>query len=194
MDLFVRILTNTSVDRELAQWLIWFARESEWDIDIHYTFSHGVAEHRNVVLHEFLKTECSHLWFIDADTIPPKNLRWLDFLSDDVQILGCPYPGYFRGKLFWHVYDKGHPIRRSNWSYPLMSVDVMGTGCLVIDRRVFEKIGRPDPFCLVRNKDGSIGTEDVFFCETAKHLGVNVYAATKYTCGHIKDINLKNVI
>lgn len=198
MDIMVRICTNTSVDRELARWMVWFARESEWDIDIHYTYSHGVQEHRNLVVREFLRTECTHLWFIDADTIPPRSLRWLDFLSDSVQILGCPYPGYVNTTVYWHVYRKKDrhyaSIVRKNWpNEPIFEVDALGTGCIVISREVFLKINRPDPFCLVRHQDGRIGTEDYFFSNEAQNAGFKLWACPKYTCGHIKDVNLKEV-
>ena len=199
MKIMCRVLSNVGIDYQLANWLIW--APAHFDVEVVHTDSNGVTEWRNIVTgKDFLPSDADVLWFVDSDTIPPQTLKWLP-LVQDCDVFGLPYRGYTPRDVYWHVFKymgvkkgKRHygSIQRKDWpTSPTMEVDALGTGCTLIHRRVFEAMPKY-PFNLIRNDDWTVGTEDMNFCYEARKKGFKVWASTKYTCGHVKDINLKD--
>ena len=69
----------------------------------------------------------------------------------------------------------------------LQEVDAIGTGCMLIKRKVLEALEAP--FTRIWNKDGTMDTGvDFHFCEQAKAKGFKVWAHYDYLCNHFKAI------
>ena len=60
----------------------------------------------------------------------------------------------------------------------LMKVDVLGGGCQLIKKHVFDKIIEP-----IFYEDGIVG-QDIYFCKKARNAGFEVYVDTSVTLGH----------
>jgi hypothetical protein len=71
----------------------------------------------------------------------------------------------------------------------LLSVDVVGTGCILIHRRVLENIKAP--FHIHFDEDGilTMGT-DFAFCERAKEAGFDIFTTPKRVCEHFKELGM----
>lgn len=94
---------------------------------------------RNLLTHDFMKSECSHLFFWDDDVAaPPGALRRL--LSYDRDITVAPYPkkvspGLPPSKTWPYSLTDGVPD-----SFGLLECDMVATGFLLIKRCVIEKL------------------------------------------------------
>ena len=126
---------------------------------------------------------------IDHDVVPVKDPRELAEL--DLDIVGCPTPLFTNGQLRWNVYKKPFPnmeygsIKRMEKD--LEEVDVIGTGCVLIARRVLEQVNDFHP--ILKDDDLKYGT-DFGFCQKAKEKGFKIWAAWNYPCHHFKTVDL----
>jgi len=167
------------------------------DIDLTYTYGYGIAEGRNLVTEEFLATDCTHLWMIDSDVEPPPHLRILELIEEH-PVVAAPYRTFKDGFILWHVYRPGRKI--GDWQlYECLPRDqwpkgrpfhapVAGGGCMIVQRKVFEKLG-PAPWKFKRariNGQYRLSGEDFDFCE---RLG-GVMIDPEYICEHEREISL----
>jgi len=197
MKVFLRVPTNGDIDRELTRWLLWLVSKCEYvQPDIHYS-NFGPAEARNEITEEFLSSDgFTHLWMVDRDVVPPRNLC---LLSHDKPIVCGVYKGYKGGgKAHLQVY-RPHP-KKVGVMVPLTWVDLRkvphnpflvaaaGTGCMMIRRDVLE--GSVDPFYYVKTLSGQKVGEDITFCNA--HQG-QVWLDRGYVCSHYQDVNLNNL-
>lgn len=59
-----------------------------------------------------------------------------------------------------------------------------GLGCALIHRSVFEKMSYPY-FKWITYNSGSQLSEDLFFCEKFKEIGIPIFVDTRVSCGHM---------
>jgi hypothetical protein len=130
--------------------------------------------------------EVTHFFFMDDDMTFPEDAL-LRLLEHDVPIVS----GYYT-KRFWPFWPV--PMRRvgpegytslTKYCRGLQEVDVVGGGCLLIKREVFEAIAYPwfeyvDP----ENRSKQM-TEDVPFCEKAQKAGFPILLDFDVQCGHL---------
>jgi len=76
--------------------------------------------------------------------------------------------------------------------YGLTEVDAIGTGCIMIARRVLEDVKAP--FMNVYDENGirKAGL-DLEFCKKAKSKGYKVWAHLDHICSHWTDVDLRQV-
>jgi hypothetical protein len=192
LKIFLRIPTAHGVDREMTRWLVWFAREMpDADIDIHYS-CWGVVENRNEICRQFLKSDCTHLWMLDSDTIPPRNLS----LLEDVEAHHCLngiYQHLTPHGLIWDVWHKtpeGKFVPRPQRKWPkekVFEVDAVGTGCMMLDREIVDGMMPFGGHLFEKTDQG----EDFNFCNEARDQGFEVMVNSHYRCDHQKDVSLK---
>ena len=143
---------------------------------------------RNEAVEEFLKSDSTHLLFIDSDTVAIRGaVRQL--LDHDVPVIGATI--YKKGGSyapcfgFWvperQIYTTPLPFRYDQ----LAEVDIVGTGFVLIKREVFEGLQRPYFKCLT-----GMAKEDVYFCVKCKEAGFQVYVDTGLHLGHVADHHL----
>ena len=131
-----------------------------WTFDFRFIFNDAlISRARNTLVHDFLKTNCSHLLFIDGDIIfnaddvirmvetnldvlcgvyPKKHIFW-DRVSDAVK-RGVPVEGLSEASVDL-VYNKIYQNDRLE-DQPLLEVTDGGTGCMLIKRTVFEQLSK----------------------------------------------------
>jgi len=153
----------------------------------------GIGEHRNVLVKEFLKSDCDYLLMIDSDNPPPPNV--LDLIELDKGFIGLPTPinlSYIKGltEIYWNIKKDGVWTKQEGQG--LQEVESVGTGCVLIRRDVLEQIEHP--FTTVRNEDDLriVGT-DVAFCNKCKDKGIKVYTHWDYKCGHYKTLDISTL-
>lgn len=153
---------------------------------------------RNKIVEEFLESDCTHLLFVDSDTIPPKNaLKKL--LADDKDIVSALTPiieyneknkddiasGYYKK---WNCV--GMNDKHVNPNIGIIPIKGAGGSCIMIKRHVFEKMKKPwyrFTYQDDNGKDARVG-EDIFFTAMAISQGFQPYADTSIICQHHKSI------
>jgi len=153
-----------------------------------------VPRARNTLTMEFLKSDCSHLLFIDSDLIFGAD-QVARILSHDEDIVGGFYPKKQQGEpeLVFNCLTPPAPMDERR----LTPVKYIGTGFICVKRRVFEKMieeygddlmfavdGKPGKIAfdfwsvgVYKYKDGSSRylSEDWYFCQRAIDLGFTIY-------------------
>lgn len=156
------------------------------------TFPHGefpqnIAAARNSIVAQALHAGCTHLMMMDTDQIyPPDCLTKL--LSHQKDIVGVRvhrrWPPFdvvmMRGEVgrYRHVPDD------ECFSGELVEVDATGTGCLLINTRVFLDVPQPW-FEFEKTDDGRPVGEDIAFCAKARRAGYRIFVDTSIEVGHL---------
>lgn len=155
---------------------------------------------RNRIAERAIEEKCTHLFFIDSDTIPPPGALEM-LLGADKDIVGGVYrfrvPPY-RVLAFWHV--SGHYVPMDKIpADELLKMDGIGMGCTLIKMNVLNKMEKPffksgytngkSPYTPNKSKKRYLG-EDIYFCEKAKKLNFDIYLDTKVQCDHITQITI----
>lgn len=154
-------------------------------------FPHGpwnmsIADARNSLVEQAQMEGARYLLMLDTDqTYPPDTLTKL--LSHHVDICGVrvhrrwmPFdPIFLRGELgkYQNVSDE------EAYSGDLIEIDATGTGCLLFDMQIGDKIpGKWFEFSTVEGKP--VG-EDINFCSKARQAGVKIFVDTSIEVGHL---------
>lgn len=154
---------------------------------IYLRMSNGpLADLRNGLVKSALAQGCSHILMMDTDqTYPIDTIERL--LAHNKPIVGClihrRYPPF---EPLVMTGDIGNWTRINEWEDgELLKVDATGTGCLLFQSWIFEKI--PFPWFEFRKNEelGGIIGEDIWFCHQAKQAGIPIYVDTTVKCGHL---------
>lgn len=163
------------------------------------TFANPICSNRAKIVKRFLKTDCDFLMMLDNDVIPLHNPAELVFADKDV--IGSPAKVRQSGRTInWVVYvkhttEEGYiPVdfEAVDDGIDLLSVDIVGTGCILIRRNVLKKLRAP--FLIEFNEDGecTYGT-DFAFCRKAKKAGFKIYTTPQRVCEHVKELGLLDI-
>lgn len=145
---------------------------------------------RNRCVHEMLKGEYTHLFFMDSDMVfPDGTLQKL--LDHDVDVAGGFYvrkrAGFLPNAFLLGERPNGKFV--TEWVTEYKEVESLGTGCVLIKREVFEKIPCPwFEYLWSGDPDGRMRTEDLVFFDKAKDLGYKVYCDGTIRCGHVNNM------
>jgi GT2 family glycosyltransferase len=70
---------------------------------------------------------------------------------------------------------------KADRSSELIEVDAVGTGIMLIRKKVFKEL--PEPWFYFKNDF----SEDIMFCKEAKKAGYKIYVDTTLSVGHVGD-------
>jgi hypothetical protein len=155
-----------------------------------------IDANRNQLTKQALDWGADYLLFLDVDqTFPPDMIgRMLDRLAADQQIgavsgmafkKGPPYPpifAKFNDALDPQIMASIDPVLHGD----LILADVIGMGCVLVPRCIFELTPYPWFLYTVYDKTGEIGvTEDVYFCNRVQQLGFKIVVDSQINSGHI---------
>lgn len=154
---------------------------------------------RNALVHEFLKTDATELLFIDADVIvTPDDILRLMAQSGDKDITAGAYPRRAKDKNFFaDLYFNANGGLEFDGS--LMRVERVGTGFMLIQRHVLEKMVAFHPeWKYERNEsetmsavfdfaivDGKYVGEDYLFCDRATDMGFTIHIDVDISLPHV---------
>lgn len=174
-------------------------------IEPHVGSGDGVGRTRNVLTAQFLKSDCTHLLFMDSDLI--FNVQHVkELLLADKPVVGGFYPKKQEGRLEWVVNPllPSPPMRED----ALQPLKYIGTGFLCIKREVFDKMIVAYPELSFRedygnrgiahdfwsmgvyreknvpNDEGRYLSEDWFFCQRWLDMGGEIFGHTKVALQH----------
>jgi len=153
---------------------------------------------RNMLVDQFLQSDCTDLLFIDADVIAePDHILRLMAQSGDKDITAGAYPRRRKDKMFFmdlHYDDEGN----LEFEGSMMRVNRVGTGFMLVRRGVIEALAeRADTYLgqdgvgKVANifefklKDGMFVGEDYAFCDAARALGYKVWLDVEISLPHV---------
>lgn len=164
-----------------------------------------VSRARNSLSAAFLKTDCTHLLFIDSDmTFYPEDVAKM--LAHDLPIIAGFYPKK-QAELAWvmNALPNEGPDARG-----LQKVRYAGTGFMLIARGVFERMRDEFPELAYHPDSDPKGTEwdfwqvgvyhskidgfrrylseDWFFCQRCLDMGIPVYMDTSIVAEHIGEV------
>ena len=155
------------------------------------------------------------IFFLDSDVILPKDALQ-NLISHNLPLVSGLYKAKKPNGFFWAAWMKGKTpegkeafVPIASWTDRLFQVDVIGCGCMLINRKVFEGIrAKTDlPFFLwSKDRDpqllkklnipstlmpvmGEI-SEDFWFCLLAHHCGFPVVADGNVLCGHLATVKI----
>lgn len=155
---------------------------------------------RNSLVNEFLKTDAQDMLFIDSDVIinPDDVLRLLAQHAGRDVTAGM-YPRRAKDKRFFldmHFDEDGN----FEFDGSLMKVQRVGTGFMMISRKIIEKLIADHPEWRYENKDG-VGAvsavfdfavkdgkfvgEDYLFCDRVREAGGSVWVDVDISLPHI---------
>lgn len=192
MKIFLRIPAVDTVDREMTRWLVWYARQRpQDDIDIHIG-PLGVPLNRDQICELFLHSDCTHLWMLDSDTVPPRSLG---LLEHDFPCVNGIYQMFAPQGLMWDVFHKGAKgysfVPPKKWTAKPFAAHAVGTGCMLLTREMVEAIAQPRfEVTFNGNMLNPVG-EDFNFCEKVIEAGYEVMVDPNYRCDHIKSVSFK---
>ena len=190
----ISILNQGTMRVELTNLLLkMFVKNKEHTLHIEYPNKKPIQENRNQIVKRFLETDKEYLLMIDSDIVPNKNP--LDLIKCDKDVIGLLCPTWKKDSVIWLAMDK----HKEKWKMSpklnnkgLNKIDAIGTGCILIKRRVLEKIQAP--FNVIWNDDGTMKTGlDFAFCDKCKEEGFNIYFHSDYYCSHFMDFNFLNI-
>jgi len=162
---------------------------------------------RNAISKMALDAGSDYLLMIDDDNPPMKNV--LDLVELDLDVIGLPTPMWKTpakdGKpmvgspIAWNVAQTKPGEDRYDFAIRggsgLDEVDAVGTGCILIARRVLEHPDLRAPFLRVFDEDGMVSQgSDLHFCDRVRAAGFTIWTHWDYPCGHFKETNLAEVM
>ena len=132
----------------------------------------------------FRESDCTHWLNIDSDNPPTCNP--LDYMKDDFDVLAFPTPISYR------LPDGRVGLRWNFQADKDGTIIVVGTGCILIAKRVLEVIN--PPFFRTYTDDGIVRKgPDVVFSELARSAGFALSIAPE-ACDHYSKVNLREWI
>jgi predicted peroxiredoxin len=132
---------------------------------------------------------------LDTDQVYPRDTL-TKLLSHEVDIAGvlvhkrwAPFnPVMLRGTLGKYIIVEDEEM----YSGDLVEVDATGTGCLLFDMRVFDKVKYPwFKFSVINEKP--VG-EDIYFCSKARQSGVRIFVDTSIEVGHLTTMEVNKTL
>lgn len=159
---------------------------------LYFRESNGPIEKlRNNLVRNAKHNNCTHIIMMDVDQLyHPLTIPRL--LSHKQPVVGAlvhrRYPPFDPLMLKGRV-NEYETIDKFN-DGDLVEVDATGTGCLLIDLRVFDAI--PEPwFEFVDNPSGiGIVGEDIWFCTKLKQAGYKIFVDTSVPAGHLSTLSV----
>lgn len=150
-----------------------------------------VHENRNKIVSSFKNAD----WLLQLDTDIVFEYSLIDNLlalaeTTDSKIVAGWYMNIIQNKYIPLVYKK----KENNYVYTLpsgdtpISVDIVGTGCLMVHREVFETIknNTSSPWFYFSELNGKVVGEDFVFCQNARNAGYTIFIDPKLRVKHLK--------
>lgn len=188
-------LNQGRVRVELVLQIYEMLKDTRYKLILEFPTDQPVANNRNGIVRRFLDAGEDWLYMNDEDVIPWRNP--LDFVERDLDVVGFPCPIYKTEPkdgqpLRWNVqYNAQGQTIREDVPGGLRKVAGIGTGAILIARRVLEHPAMRGPFMDQYNEDGlRTNSEDLSFCDRARAAGFTIYAALCAPCSHNKPVDL----
>ena len=140
-----------------------------------------VGKNRRELVQYFLSTDFEYIWWLDYDMTFPID-ACARLLKHDAPVVGCNYrkrrfpnPSFLACRTDKKsILDGGETVELTDKSPDTEFVDVVGHGCCLVKREVYENLG--EPYYIMdydKKKKLEVG-EDIFFFQSLKNKGYKV--------------------
>ena len=160
---------------------------------------------RNMLVDQFLESDCTELLFIDADVVPQvEDILRLVAQSGDKDVTAGMYPRRAKDKKFFLdlYFDENEDLE---FDGAMMRADRVGTGFMLIRRHVIETLAAKaqkyvgqDGVGQIANvfefsmADGQFIGEDYTFCDKARAEGYTIWVDVEISLPHIGTFEFTN--
>jgi hypothetical protein len=196
----IAIPNTGSIRTGLAVALLRLSRDPRYDLQFHFRIAKPTANNRNQIVKRFLSFGEGHGWLlmIDDDVVPLPDCNPLDLVERDLDVVGvlCPIWKWREGDAMNPVVWNFMPLEGAETDAVQGCVPVrfIGSGCMLIARRVLEHPAMRAPFMDTWDEFGEkVGGEDRNFCLRAREAGFGVFAAMDYRAEHENMVGLLSV-
>jgi hypothetical protein len=154
----------------------------------------GIDQMREAIVIDALNWGCTHLFMMDCDMVyHPKTVPKL--ISHNLPLVGAlcyrRYPPFDELILRRKKDGEGYELITEYEEDKLIRVDRTGTGCLLFQTKVFEKIPRPwFDFGTGKLKKGEARGEDFRFCDKARAAGYEIFVDPTVPAEHIASFKI----
>lgn len=192
--ILIAVLNQGGIRPELVELLFRIREQRNYIIKITYPAKKPISYNRNDICKKFLETDYDYLLMLDGDCVPTDKL--LDLADYDKDIIGGTCFGFTQKMIVPFAMrqrkDYKYDVMDLDLNNGIVEVDAIGSGCMMIARRVLEKL--PHPFRNEYDPEG-IKTKglDFNFCRRAKLLGFRTWIDTDMLVSHWTTIDLKTM-
>lgn len=149
---------------------------------------------RNQIVETFMQSDCTHLFMVDADTVPPPDaIDKLLALEEDIATGITPIVNKddLTSNVFLTNEEEASPMPLDSIQSRALPFEItaVGLSCVLIKRTVFEKMKKPY-FTSFWFENGKFCEGDVNFCGKAKDAGFKIMADPRIKADHVKEIIL----
>jgi len=197
--IYIAILNEGTIRTELSVVLNELLLQDKYKVLIRYPNDKPITFNRNEIVKSFLKSPCDYLLMIDDDVVPPLGiLNLADFQKDIIGALCFAFTHNMVVPIAWNRRADGqYWLSDLDGNDGLQKVDAVGTGCIMISRKVLENPWWQNNGGWFKNEYDKTGHKkegnDLAFCRKAEDLGYKVYTHTDYICSHIVPMDLRYI-
>lgn len=151
-----------------------------------YTKGQPIDAARNTLVQKMQETNCDWVFFLDSDVLCPGDTiqRLLSHRLPIVSGLYYTRHSPINPAMWRDAGDKAHFLPINDFQIgTLIEADVIGMGCCLIHRSVFDKLQKPY-FKWTNGFQENGVSEDFYFCNQAKSQGFHIFVDTSIMCEH----------
>lgn len=185
----ISIPTKGNMRAATAAWILHETSILIPNVMVDFVITANPLEHaRNMQVYRFLKSDCTHLFFLDSDCVPVQDTI-KKLLAYDLPIVTGPHESVIKGELGVMILDKvendKHKYKQHLPIEGFQKVDACGGSGLMVKREVYEKM--PSPWFECIYEDGLlVKSEDFDFCEKIIELGYEIWADCNLIQKHLQ--------
>lgn len=153
------------------------------------------ARGRNIVIEAMLENQCTHILFIDDDTVPPPDV-FTKLVAHNVDMVTGIYPM----RNFPHqniIFDRAESDGRC-WHHwvedgkgeGLIPLVAAGLGAVLIKTEVFR--GMEKPWITLGELESDHWCDDISFFMRARKAGFKLFGDLSVRCGHMATVTVRN--
>lgn len=162
--------------------------KSEHDLSFDFVKGYDCAAARNEIAEKALAGGFDYVLMVDSDTIiPPETISYMLENPVDICLGVCPRKNTKTGEsciIKYGIRDFSEVYHYDEFDEPRIRIKAGGFACALIRTDVFRSV--PEPwFRYAVYDDGSILSEDYYFCNNAGFEGLTIEADTRVRCGHL---------
>lgn len=205
--IYIAVLNQGHIRTENHFILSHISKNSDYNVFFSAPADKPIQHNRNKIVQDFLKKkEYDYLMMLDSDVVPPANIiRLADYDEDVIGALCFAFKKTDAGMnaimpLILEKFKREDGLWRYrvkddlDGSEGLVEADAVGTGCIMVHRRVLEDERMKRPFKNYYDENGlRIEGLDLSFCRRVKECGYKVFAHLDFPCSHWTDMDLKDL-
>ncbi len=146
-----------------------------------------VESARNDMIREMQEGDYTHIYFLDADTIPPKDTIGR-LLAHDKDVVAGITPVWLNERCWNYQIEKDVQVLANKPPTEIFKAMRIGGTTILVKREVLEKL--KSPYFYTDKYNGKYITDDYYFCDKLHDSGFELWIDPTIVCGHMNYVNL----